>query len=246
MSQAAHVDCPNCGARLEPADFSLKTGWAKCTSCDELFPLGGLVPGSEFGPLAYPLLERPSNARATIETTPSEMIVRVPPTPRARTWKSSSWRHAIGFLAFSTFLSSCIVAVEMVKSEQSSLDALPLTVPFWLIGISMYALVSWDMRRIRTLRINAAEVIFDVRWLFYHCVRRLSRSDVQCARRQDRPTPRAFSDRISAQGVELVYRGGTLRLPAENAAEADWMIEALNDFLDRNRTASAARNDARG
>jgi hypothetical protein len=160
---------------------------------------------------------------------------------------------AIDCLGFSTLLSSCIVGVAIVEPEHSSFYALPWTVPFWFVGLSILMLLSWNARRVRTIRINACELLFDLRWLLYRRVKRFARKDVQCARRQQALTLEVVF-RAGGQarrpmpllGVEIVHRGGVLLLPVESNDEARWMIQALNDFLDRTRTTPALSDVSRG
>jgi hypothetical protein len=227
--------CPVCKARIPAANLSLKTGWAKCARCDELFVLSDLLPGYRASAVTSPLHARPFNARATIEATPAELTLRIAGTPWKQLGASAAWVCAIACLVLSTLLSAGIVGLALVKADGSSFYALPWTVPFWFVGIGLLAVFTWKTETVRTIQIDASTLTFESRWFIFRRRQRIRRDDVQCARRQDRyRLINPFDEPNPVLGVEIICRKRLILLPVESDAEVLWMIQALNDFLTLN------------
>ena len=73
------LNCPTCGGLISAGNLALNTGLAKCIVCDELFLLESLIPDFANPKREIPTPVRPFNARATIESSQTELVIRITP-----------------------------------------------------------------------------------------------------------------------------------------------------------------------
>lgn len=108
------------------------------------------------------------------------------------------------------------------------------SIPFWLIGFGMLggALGTMLLRWIVYLDSSWLES----RWqcLFVRFRKQISREAVQMVRAASVPVFRSSTnDRANpTYGVEIVYQGGTVKIPCETQEEQDWLLAEVNQFLE--------------
>jgi hypothetical protein len=141
-------------------------------------------------------------------------------------------------------LLAAMMIAAAVGIDRSSFDALPLTVPFWIAGGVFFMLAAWETHSVRWARISESGVVLGRRFAFFNRVKRFRRNDAQCARRQDPMSLMSqFNRPDPVKGVEIVYRKGAFLLPVTSDAEANWIIQLLNDRLRRDSIDATSDED---
>ncbi len=230
------LDCPKCNQPIPASDIALDKGWAKCVRCDEVFPLAGILPGFDAGETASPQLpERPFDAWSTLQRQDKSLVILIPAYGmRAAVWGILGF--ATFWLAFIAFWTAGALGVFFnggpFKWENVLFAA--FSTPFWLVGIGMLAVVLWLSRGTRSLYIDPAQMVTELRCLAWHRIRSRQRDEVQCARAG---TPVATNSNTqsgpgySPHWVEVIFTKGSFKLPCDNESEKLWLIAQINDFL---------------
>jgi hypothetical protein len=151
------VNCPKCARPIPVQDVALDAGWAKCSQCNEVFQLAGVLKG--FAPnsiAAAAIPERPFDAWALVKREAASLVIHLPAQGmRAGTWAmlgfSLFW---LGFIAFWTVGALGIGMFANpggIKLENAIFAA--FSIPFWgagfcLVGRSRLA-VARQAQRVR-------------------------------------------------------------------------------------------------
>lgn len=218
------VRCPKCRLELPVANISFETSLLKCDACNEVFPLSDILP-----------VERPFDAWAKLECTERQLGIVVPPQGmRAATWGllgfAAFWlafiafwtAGALGFAPFGKMAAGAIPRAQVIFASFS--------IPFWLAGFGMLAGVIWSSRGSTSVYIDSGRAYLEKRCLTYLRRRCVSREKVQCARpgtvivQRENGTYSPFS-------AELIYEGGSFKIPCNSQSEQDWIISEINGFL---------------
>ncbi len=228
------LNCPQCG-QLVPADnIYVATGWATCPACNELIRLAEVVP--EFSPSApgpvEPKPQRPFDAHTLLERTPHRLLIHAP----ARGMRGGHWAllgFAIFWLAFVAFWTAGALGIFFGGGIQLlNVAFAAFSIPFWLVGFGMLVGVLFAARAEYTVRIDASFLLAQVRCLFWRHRKVIDRAQVQHARAGNRfRKARTSSSPEQDWTVEIVFEGGTFRLPCDSPAEQAWLIGEINDFL---------------
>ncbi len=223
------VNCPECHHVIPAADVALDKGWAKCGRCDEVFPLADLLPGYPAA-AAVELPKRPFDARAIVRREPHMMAVHLP-AQGLRAAALGLLFFATIWLAFIAFWTVGALGVffnnGQVKADNAWFAA--FSIPFWLIGFGMLGGVAWIAHSQRSVMIDAAQVVTEMRCLFWHRIRTFERDEVQCAR--------AGHSTVKQEGApptphcEIIFTKGSFVLPCTSTAEQAWLVAEVNDFL---------------
>ncbi|MCG8701149.1 MAG: hypothetical protein MI922_24055 [Bacteroidales bacterium] len=117
--------CPHCSSEIEPANVNISTDLAKCTECDEIFKASELIEKNEVYKVQYPPFD-----------TKFEMVTKSDNSfefyyPQRSVAVSDAFFLVfmfcwLGFLGFWTYLTS-----------QADYVFALLSVPFWVIGITL-------------------------------------------------------------------------------------------------------------
>lgn len=240
------VRCPKCRLELPVANVSFEAGLLKCDACNEVFPLSDILP-----------VERPFDAWAKLERTERQLGIVVPPQGmRAATWGllgfAAFWLAFIAFwtagvLGFAPFGKMAAGAIPRAQVIFAS-----FSIPFWLAGFGMLAGVIWSSRGSTSVYIDSGRAYLEKRCLTYLRRRCVSREKVQCARpgtvivQQVTTKPVAWvtecarpeavlvqreNGTYSPFSAELIYEGGSFKIPCNSQSEQDWIISEINGFL---------------
>jgi hypothetical protein len=236
------VRCPGCSTQIPAANINLETGWAKCSECQELFPLDQVVPGfSAAGRRADSPIPRPFDARAIVERTAEELLIHVPAEGmRAGAWAGLGFAvFWLGFVAFWTVGALGVFGGQAPGAVDWAFAA--FSIPFWIVGFVLTAAVVWSVWGTKSLRIDRDGMRTHQRCLAWSRSRWVGFDRVQHARPHD---PQVKAEGARTHGVEVVYRVGSFVLPADSDEEERWLVAEVNDFV---RTLAAERpRDASG
>ncbi len=225
------IICPSCSRTIPAVDVALDKGWAKCTSCNEVFPLADLLDGYPPGEQIEVVPERPFDAHAVLKRERDRLTIHVPP--------HGIGPAAIGLLAFAVFwlgfitfwtLGALGVFFGRGNFDWGNMAFAAFSIPFWIIGIGTLGGVLWIARGKKNVLIDPSILVAETRCLAWHWTRQIGRDKVQCARVCESVT-RNENSTTTNQAVELVYSGGAYRLPCVNSAEQAWLVAAINEFL---------------
>jgi hypothetical protein len=232
--------CPKCVKTIPAADIDLATGWAKCAGCDEVFPLGELVPGyvSNRDSLAAAPMppERPFDAWTVVERSGETLFVHTPPTGmRAGTWALMGF--ATFWLGFVGFWTAGALGVFFgnnngIRWENALFAA--FSTPFWLVGFGMAGGVLWMARGRRIVHLDASQLTTELRCLFWRRRKIIDRAAVQCAREGVMTIKSNNSNGNNSYfpySAEIIYENGSFKIPCNSEAERAWIIGEINDFL---------------
>jgi hypothetical protein len=230
-SQAMKVHCPSCRVEVLARYIDLATGWGRCVSCNEVFPLTEVLPEYVPPQSACPAAtERPPGARAIVARFPGELVVYLPPKGlRAEGYAMLTFAAVwLGFIAFMTTIVSIGCAACKTEDRYGFFFMLFFSTPFWLVGLGMLAWVIWDSRGMQMLHCRRGELRLTRRllrfewawWTELDSVReaRVYRSGFQT---NGKPTI----------GAEVVHDRASFVLPAETEAEIRWLVYEMKDFL---------------
>ncbi len=211
------VCCPDCSSPVPAANISLNTGWAKCETCQEVFPLAAVVPGfSVPGPSWADVVPRPFNARAVVERTPGELLVHV----RAEGMRAATGcllGFAVVWLSFIAFWTTGALGVFFGGQPQlANWLFAAFSIPFWFVGLGMLTAVAWSVWGMKSVRIDREGMITHQRCLTWRRSRWIALDRVQHARPYD---PKVKGSGTSPHGVEIVYRAGSFVLAVDSEEE---------------------------
>lgn len=228
------VTCASCSRVIPATDVALDKGWAKCTSCDEVFPLAELLDGYPSGQAIEVVAERPFDAHAVLKREPERLTVYVPPHgfgPAAFGLLAFAafW---LGFIAFWTLgaLGIFFGNGDVGNIHWGNIAFASFSIPFWCIGVGMLGGVLWIARGKKNVLIDPGLVMTETRCLAWHWTRQIGRDQVQCARTYE-SLSRNENSTTTNLAVELVYSGGAYRIPCVNSAEQAWLVAEINEFL---------------
>jgi hypothetical protein len=220
------VQCPCCSTGVSATNINLGTGWAKCDACQELFALSQVVPN-------YPHAEkgsvqRPYNARALVEQTNEELLIHLPAEGmRAATFATLGFATFwLGFIAFWT-IGALGVFGGQPPAAPNILFAC-FSIPFWIVGFFMMAVVAWNIWGTKSLRIDRQGMRTHQRCLAWSQTRWVDLERVQYARHHERVVK---TEGQQPRAVEVVYRAGSFVLSADSEDEERWLITVINDFV---------------
>lgn len=224
------VFCPACSVMVPATHIYLDKGWGKCEACHELFQLADVLPlATGFTPAFAPPVERPFNARATIERSKQEMVVHVPAEGmRAATWGmlgfATFW---LGFIAFWTAGASGL----FFGNGGGPVNWLfaCFSIPFWIVGFGMLGGILWKARGVKTVRFDTQEMVARQQCGVWSRTRHIELDRVQRARPFK---AQVQGDMVQQSGIEIVYEKGSFMLPADSDEERQWLIFEINDFLE--------------
>ncbi|MGQ9576699.1 MAG: hypothetical protein ACUVUC_15435 [Thermoguttaceae bacterium] len=236
--------CPKCHEVIPADNIALKTGWAKCVRCNEVFQLAEVLEGQPAGWEPQPVPQRPFDARAIVERWPEKLMVHVPATGL----KAGHFRLLgfalfwLGFTAFWTAAASGILFNGFKGSFRWERVLFAcFSIPFWLVGFGMVVGVFWSAWGKLTALMDASWLVTESRGPFWRRRRRIDRFRVQHARQGYRIPARLHDPDAGeagwaglAQGpwfVEIVFEKGAFKLPCTTQAEGDWLAAEINDFL---------------
>ncbi|GAB6165000.1 hypothetical protein JCM19992_10000 [Thermostilla marina] len=241
------VVCPRCHQTVPSEDVSLDTGWARCRPCDEVFVVPELASvaaahakpeyGDE-GDEAKTPPERPYDARIQIQQDNEKLLLRVPATgvfgPQIGIFLFSLFW--LGFVTFWTLGALGIFFGDGLKPENIAFAC--FSIPFWLVGFGMLggAIVVSFLKR--DIYFDPAVVVIRTSVLLFRRTKRVPREKVQKVRRVSMAQMVQQAHRNAAQAMnvftpnlELVYEGGTVRIPCRNEDERRWIEATVNDYL---------------
>jgi hypothetical protein len=219
------------------ANISLDTGWAKCNACEEIFPLAGLVPGFPALDMRSTVLpERPYNARAIVERSTDELLVKVPAEGmRAATWGTLGL--AIFWLGFTTFWTLGALGVLVNQPIQPINWAFAcFSIPLWVAGFALLGTVAWKACGTKAVDIDWQGMRTEARCLAWSRTQLIELDRIQHARPFD-PLLKQYEWYRRSQfpwcphGVEIVYRTGSFVLSVDHEEEERWLIAEINDFV---------------
>jgi hypothetical protein len=223
------VHCPSCERVVPAADVALDKGWAKCATCNEVFPLAERLPGYSATGTQTPA-ERPFDAWAIVRREPQLLAIHLP----AYGMRAAAW-GLLGFatfwLAFIAFWTAGALGVFFNQGQLKWENGLfaAFSTPFWLIGFGMLAGVVWSARGTRSVMIDPAHLVSELRCLFWRRSRSIERNEVQCARTAERVSKHEGTR--STPAVEIIFTKGSFQLPCNSTAEQEWLVAEINDFL---------------
>ena len=229
------IHCPSCRELVQSADVDLTSGWAKCAACQEVFELSTVLAGFRANaPAAEVTLERPFNARAVVDQSATDLEIFIPRqgfrvSTIALLGFATFW---LGFIAFWT-AGALGILFGGGPPQPFNLGFAAFSIPFWIIGFVMLGGVAWSVFGTKRVQIDANELRTETRCLLYSKRRTLERTQVQCARAY---VPKYQSQGQNAMnttsyGAEIIFEKGSYLLPADDDAEAAWLIAVINDFL---------------
>lgn len=223
------VHCPSCGSQVAAGNLNLDTGWGKCDSCDDLFPLDQVVSGFTAPALASaPPAERPFNARAVVERGLGEFSVVVP-AEGLRAATAGMLGFAAFWLTFIAFWTAGALGIFAGEKPQTfNLMFAAFSIPFWLIGFGMLIGVAWSVWGTKSIVIDRNAMNMHKRCLIWSRTRIVDCEAVQHAQKYK---PKVQSEGQTTLGVEVVYRAGSFVLPSDTEQETNWLIAEINDFL---------------
>jgi hypothetical protein len=222
-----NVLCPGCATQVPAQQVNRDIAWAKCQACRAVFPLVD-VP-------AFPcqdgveLIERPPAAGAIFKKSEQELFIRVPVRGvRVETlFELAAATYVLIFMAAFTGLALGIFA-GVPPATFRWLGILYIVLPFWLAGFGLMARAFWLSWGTKAASIDAKGMTMTQRCLFWSRRRWIERDRIQCARPYD---PLVKDAKERRHGVEIIHRGGSFVLPAQNEAEERWLAGAINDFV---------------
>ena len=226
------LNCPVCTHVISAENIALDAGWAKCLRCDEVFELCQILPGYS-RPLAASPRERPFDAWAVLERRERQLFIHFPPEGmRAATWGmlgfATFW---LGFIAFWTVGALGVFFNNGAVMPQNGWFA-AFSIPFWGVGFAMLVGVVWSARGTRTVYIDAAHMISELRCLFWRRRKVRDRNQVQHARKGAHRVKSGGSDSPPHSfPVEIVFVKGSFFLPCGTEDEQDWLVAEINEFL---------------
>jgi hypothetical protein len=224
------VHCPSCRELILSTDIDLSSGWAKCAACHEVFELSNLLPGYRSQELSSKgSLERPFNARAVVDQSPQLLDIAIPRqgfrvATLAMLGFATFW---LGFIAFWT-AGALGVFFGGGPPQPANIGFAAFSTPFWIVGFVMLGGVAWSAFGTKRVQLDANELRTETRCLLYFRRRTIDRMQVQCARRH---VPKTQDQNTSYYGAEIIFEKGSYLLPADDEAEADWLIAIINDSL---------------
>jgi hypothetical protein len=224
------VTCPTCRATIPAVDVALDKGWAKCVGCDEVFPLDGLLPGYPAGGAAA-VPERPFDAWAVVRRDARLLAIHLP-AHGMRGAARATLAFATIWLAFISFWT--LGALGILFGGQFQLQNVgfaSFSIPFWIVGFALLGGVVWMSRSTRSVMIDAARLVTELRCVFWRWTRTRKRDQVRFARAGHRTWQQEGAPATPL--VEIVFAKGSFNLPCTNAAEQAWLVAEINDFLQR-------------
>jgi hypothetical protein len=223
------VTCPTCRDTIPAVDVALDTGWAKCVRCDEVFPLGELLPGFSDVAAAPAVPERPFDAWAVVRREPRLLAVHLP----AQGLRSTAWGMLvfaiiwIVFVCFWTIGALGILFGGQIQRQNAPFAA--FSIPFWIVGFVLLGGVVWMSRGTRSVMIDAAQLVTELRCLRWRRTRTCRRDQVQCARAGQRAWKQEGAP--ATLTAEIIFTKGSFTIPCTSAAEQAWLVAEINDFL---------------
>jgi hypothetical protein len=225
------VTCPSCLETIAAGDVALDKGWAKCARCDEVFPLAELLPGygaAVASPSGVP--ERPFDAWAVVRREPRMLAIHLPAQGmRAAAWAGLGFTvFWLGFIAFWT-AGALGVFFGGGQIQWANLAFAAFSIPFWLVGFGMLGGIVWMARGTRSVMIDPAQLVTELRCLAWRRTRSRERDQVQCARAGERTLSQ--EGRAAAPTAEITFTKGSFTIPCTSLAERAWLVAEINDFL---------------
>jgi len=234
--------CPSCHQEIPVEDVDLDTGLGRCRSCNEIFEIPELLEHLQRIQAAKEEKQsksppvRPADTRIRLVRKEDRLLIYLPPWG-LRGPTIGLLFFSIFWLGFVTFWTAGALGIFFQPGKPPKWENIVFSlfsIPFWLVGFGMFggALTGMLSRRIVYLDSSWLES----RWqcLFVKFRKQISREDVQMARVAKPPVLRSTTDDQSNPvfGIEIVYQGGTVRIPCENQAEQDWLLAEVNQFLE--------------
>ncbi|RMF98596.1 MAG: hypothetical protein D6741_09395 [Planctomycetota bacterium] len=227
----------------------MDTGWARCRPCDEVFVVPELasVAAAHAAPKygeegageedATPP-QRPYDARIQIRQDREKLLLQIPAAgvfgPQIGMFLFSLFW--LGFVTFWTLGALGVFFGEGMKPENIAFAC--FSIPFWLVGIGMLggAIVVSFLKR--DIYFDPAVVVLRTSVLFFRRTKRIPREKVQKVRRmsmsqliQQSRVNAANAMNAMLPNLELVYEGGTARIPCKNEDERRWIEATVNAYL---------------
>lgn len=181
------IFCPACEKTIAAENVDLKSGWGKCSACNDVFTLSGVLKGyvqpneSDFegGPV-----ERPFDAWARLESTDDYLAIFLPPHGmRFANWSllgfATFW---LCFIAFWTAGALGVLGNKGAQPKQENILFACFSIPFWIVGLGMLGGVLWQARGTRSVYIDANQLFVERSCSIWRRRRLFDRSSVQHAR----------------------------------------------------------------
>jgi hypothetical protein len=231
------IYCPACRELVQAADVDLASGWAKCAACQEVFEISKVLPAFRSGaPAPEAALERPFNARAIVQQAATDLEIFVPRqgfrvATLAMLGFATFW---LGFIAFWT-AGALGLLFGGGPPQPMNLGFAAFSIPFWIIGFVMLGGIAWSVFGTKRVQLDSNELRTETRCLLYSKRRTIDRTQVQCARAYVPKVQSQQSPNTNYYGAEIIFEKGSYLLPADDDAEATWLIAVINDFLQNSR-----------
>ncbi len=245
------IDCPICGTRIPAAQIDLDTESALCPSCGAAISLAALVSGHVGSRAVHRRLERPFDARAIDESSPSEVQLRVPPIGIVRA--------IFGLLLAAVYLAivgwwTCVAFDPEHNPLGWNVIILSVGVLLSILSLDPIGLALWSKFGVVVIRINQRTALFETRCLFFHFDQEIALEELQFAKPEETITFNSLATRSAqsramnrpAPGVAIVYRDGAFLFPVSTEAEGVWLVSLINRFLDRHRRTDGSDAAASG
>ncbi|HKD37820.1 MAG TPA: hypothetical protein VKB78_13505, partial [Pirellulales bacterium] len=211
------ITCPTCSQIIPAENIALASGWAKCSRCNEVFPLADLLPGYSPPSAGSEVLpERPFDAWAIAERTRDNLKIHVP----AQGMRGGLWGMLIlaivwnGFVAFWTASAlGLLFGGNRAGIHWQNAIFASFSTPFWLAGLGMMANILWMARGTRTVYLDASRLYTEKRCLIWRRRRTLDRSQVQFARVGETKVTNKSGPQYPQTLAEIVFTRGSFALP---------------------------------
>jgi hypothetical protein len=222
------ISCPGCSAIVPARNVSLERGWAKCESCQNLFPLDGVLPNFVLIGPTKPA-QRPFDARVLVDKSDRYLVVLVPARGLGIDTVSGLvfmifW---LGFVAFWTAGAMGLFSEE--PPELRNWCFASFSIPFWLVGLTMLAKGVFYAWGTSSVHIDLDRMVTQDSCLGLSRTRKIERRLIQHARPRGAQATNNSTQR--APGVEIVYEGGSFTLPVGSEEEEGWLLGQINGFL---------------
>jgi len=227
------ITCPSCHSIVQAADIQLDTGWAKCSSCQEVFNFSSQLPDYQSPEAGSIPKQRPLSAICIVEEEPTRLIIHRPPQGMRTASKGMLFFAVIwnGFITFWT-----LGALGVFFGAERNWGFAAFSIPFWLVGIGMIIGLIYTVFHSRTVAITPEETSTQVVCGPFRSTRLRSRGQTEFARKYVPKVTRGSNGQSAepVYGAELVFDRGSFVIYAESDEEVSWLVDKINSFLKAN------------